>query len=282
VTHPRAGLGHGSFRRLERLVCMEDIIGILIPVTFVAMLIIERVFPARTLPKVRRWLPKGILFFVISAGLNGAIPPVLAAALGGHAPLHLGTLPLWAAVPIGLLASDALSYAVHRLLHNVPFLWRWTHQMHHSAERLDMAGAVYFHPFDTLAQGAAPSLVVLLLGLSPDAAAIVGFMGFFVGMFQHINVRTPQWLGYFIQRPEAHSVHHARGVHAYNYGNLPIWDILLGTFRNPTTFTEPTGFWDGASSQVGAMLLGRDIGDQPAVRTPAAVPATSHRAGRTA
>jgi hypothetical protein len=73
-------------------------------------------------------------------------------------------------------------------------------------------------------------------------------------------VHTPQWLGWIIQRPEAHAVHHARGVHAYNYGNFMLWDILFGTFRNPAGFSGPAGFWDGASSKVGAMLIGRDIG----------------------
>ena len=37
------------------------------------------------------------------------------------------------------------------------------------------------------------------------------------------NVRTPQWLGYLVQRPESHSVHHQRGVHAYNYSDLPLF-----------------------------------------------------------
>jgi hypothetical protein len=26
----------------------------------------------------------------------------------------------------------------------------------------------------------------------------------------HMNIRTPEWLGYFIQRPESHRVHHLR------------------------------------------------------------------------
>jgi hypothetical protein len=85
-------------------------------------------------------------------------------------------------------------------------------------------------------------------------------------MFPHLNVRTPQWLGYFIQRPEAHAVHHTRGVHAYNYGSFPLWDIVLGTFRNPARFpTEAAGFWDGSSRPLGAMLLGRDVSTPPAV-----------------
>ena len=74
-----------------------------------------------------------------------------------------------------------------------------------------------------------------------------------------MNIRTPQWLGYVIQRPEAHGLHHARGIHAYNYGSLGIWDLVFGTFRNPARFDDPTGFWDGASTRMGAMLIGRDI-----------------------
>ena len=43
-------------------------------------------------------------------------------------------------------------------------------------------------------------------------------------------------------------------------GSLAFSDLLFGTWRNPATFpTEPLGFWDGASSRVGAMLLGREV-----------------------
>ena len=59
------------------------------------------------------------------------------------------------------------------------------------------------------------------------------------------------------------AVHHARGIHAYNYGNFPLWDVLFGTFRNPATFPQEAGFWDGASARVGAMLLGRDVSAPP-------------------
>jgi sterol desaturase/sphingolipid hydroxylase (fatty acid hydroxylase superfamily) len=132
--------------------------------------------------------------------------------------------------------------------------------MHHSEERVDMWGANYFHPFDFVLQVTAASLPAVLLGISPDAAALGGYLGFFTGVFPHLNVRTPQWLGYLVQRPEAHAVHHSRGIHAYNYGNFPLWDIVLGTFRNPVAFPEePAGFWDGSSREMAAMLLGRDV-----------------------
>lgn len=252
---------------------METILTLLIPVTFVAMIVVERLFPGRKLPKVRFWLLKGFFFFVVFGVLNTIVPALVAGALAGKTLVNLSSLGIVGGAIVAFLASDLVAYCVHRLLHNVNFVWRWTHQMHHSAERLDAAGAVYFHPFDLVAQIAPPTAAVLLLGVSPDAAALAGFVSFFYAMFQHLNVKTPRWLGYVIQRPEAHAVHHGRGIHAYNYGNFPLWDIALGTFRNPATFDEPTGFWDGASSMMGAMLIGRDVAEPPrasVAATPAA------------
>jgi len=78
-------------------------------------------------------------------------------------------------------------------------------------------------------------------------------------MFQHLNVRTPQWLGYVIQRPESHSGHHERGIHARNYSDLPFWDIVFGTFHNPREFTGECGFYDGGSKKVLPLLFGREI-----------------------
>jgi sterol desaturase/sphingolipid hydroxylase (fatty acid hydroxylase superfamily) len=93
-----------------------------------------------------------------------------------------------------------------------------------------------------------------------------------ISLFQHANVRTPVWLGYIIQRPESHSVHHARGSHAYNYAGLPLWDLVFGTFRNPREFEAEAGFYNGASRRIGAMLAGLDVASRPAGRAQAAVP----------
>ena len=113
-------------------------------------------------------------------------------------------------------------------------MWRWLHQLHHSAPRLDIGGSMMFHPFEmaayTLIQVA---VLVLVLGIDPVAAALVGYVSAFYGLYQHLNVRTPRWLGYLIQRPESHGLHHEKGVHARNYGDLPIWDLLFGTFVEP-------------------------------------------------
>src|SRR6185436_20003257 len=81
----------------------------------------------------------------------------------------------------------------------------------------------------------------------------------FLSIFQHSNLRTPRWLGYIAQRPESHARHHARGIHAGNYSDLPIFDLAFGTFHNPADFAPETGFYDGASARVVEMLAFRDV-----------------------
>jgi sterol desaturase/sphingolipid hydroxylase (fatty acid hydroxylase superfamily) len=242
---------------------MENILGIVIPVSFIVALVLERLFPARPLPKVRGWLWKGLAFFAFTGVVNSLVPALVAKVVGDRAPLHLQGLGVVAGGILGFAVADFVGYWLHRFMHRVPFVWRWTHQMHHSAERMDLAGMSYSHPLDTFLAFALPGLATGLLGLSPEAGALAGFLGYATAVVQHSNVRTPRLLGYLIQRPEQHGLHHERGVHAYNYGTIMVWDLLFGTFRNPAAFPAAYGFWDGASKRMGAMLIGRDVGSQP-------------------
>jgi sterol desaturase/sphingolipid hydroxylase (fatty acid hydroxylase superfamily) len=240
---------------------MESVVGIAIPVSFIVVLVLERLFPGRPLPKVKGWLLKGLLFFSFTAAVNAVVPALVAKVLGGHTPLHLAGLGTVLGGIVGFLAADFVGYWIHRTMHRVPWLWRWTHQMHHSAERMDLAGMSYAHPFDTAIVFTSTGFAAALLGLSPAAGALAGLLGYATAVFQHANVRMPRWFGYILMRPAQHGLHHARGVHSYNFGNFALWDILFGTFRNPADFPEQYGFWDGASSKMGAMLIGRDVSE---------------------
>lgn len=165
----------------------------------------------------------------------------------------------WGTV-VGVLVYELLHYGYHRLAHKSAFLWRLGHQMHHAPESLDAFGALYSHPIDTFFFGTLSSFVFFpLLGLRVEAGILAALFLTFNAMFQHANIKTPRWLGYFVQRPESHGIHHQRGVHAYNYSDLPLWDMVFGTFRNPETFSEEVGFEFGASKKIPALLLGRDV-----------------------
>lgn len=235
------------------------VVGVLIPVTFVVLLFVERWFPARELPRIEGWTKKGVAFFFVTGAVQLFVPAIVALAVARITPFHLATLGLAPCVAVLLVTCEATSYAIHRAMHEVPWLWRWTHQLHHSAERVDVAGALYFHPLDVAVQSAITALPAALFGVSPAAAAITGYVFFFIAVFQHVNVRTPRWLGWIFLRPEQHAMHHERGVHRHNYGNFAFVDLMLGTWKNPAGFVTAAGFYDGASHRVREMLCGKDV-----------------------
>jgi sterol desaturase/sphingolipid hydroxylase (fatty acid hydroxylase superfamily) len=238
-----------------------DLFGLLIPVTFLVMLGIEMLFPARQFPAVRFWRLKGIGFLLMAGILASTVPLLIPADwLAGHRLLDLTSLGVIGGAAVGYLVVSLLSYVWHRSAHTFPIMWRLFHQIHHSPQRMDMAGANLFHPLELTGFILMGTLTTtLVLGLDPVAAALTGYIANFYSYFQHMNVRTPRWLGYIIQRPEAHCIHHQRDVHAWNYGDLPIWDVLLGTFRNPATFAGEVGFDAPATTRLGAMLAFVDV-----------------------
>jgi sterol desaturase/sphingolipid hydroxylase (fatty acid hydroxylase superfamily) len=232
---------------------------------------LEALAPARALPRVAGWRVKGIAAFVAYFFLSSYLPYAWAEYL---APLQLFDLTGLGAVGgtiAGLLVYEAGVYAWHRTMHGSNALWRAFHQMHHSAERLDTYGAFWFSPLDMAGWTALSSLcLTLVVGVTPEAAVYVLYITTFLGVFQHANVRTPRWLGYVVQRPESHSYHHERDVHARNYADLPLFDILFGTFYNPPRFAPATGFYDGASLRLGDMLAWRDVTAPPSPIPPLA------------
>jgi sterol desaturase/sphingolipid hydroxylase (fatty acid hydroxylase superfamily) len=235
----------------------------LIPLTFVALLLVERWFPARELARVEGWTKKGLVFFFVTGGVQTFVPALVTLGIYRITPLHFATLGLAPCVALLLVACEALSYAIHRAMHSLPWLWRWTHQLHHSAERVDVSGSVYFHPLDVAVQSVITALPAAVFGVSPAAAAIAGYVFFFIAVFQHVNVRTPRWLGFVFLRPEQHAMHHERGVHRDNYGNFAFMDLLFRTWKNPAGFITAAGFYDGASARLREMLCGKDVSVHP-------------------
>ena len=219
----------------------------------------EALAPGRDLPRVRGWTARALTAFLVYFLLSSYLPLLWGEALAPLQWFDLSAWPTWAAVAAALLGYEAGAYAWHRSMHRFTPLWRLLHQMHHSSERLDVVSAFWFSPLDMVTWTLLPSLILTIIGVPAKAATITILTVSFLAMLQHANIRTPRWLGYFVQRPEMHVVHHARGVHRYNYADLPLLDILFGTFRNPVGYEHTTGFWDGASSRVVDMLLLRDV-----------------------
>ncbi len=234
---------------------------LLTPALYFVMATVERIRPARAYPPRRGWQWIGAGFLVLSMGIGNALPLLLPLDwMAEHRWIDGTSLGVVGGALVGFVVLELGVYLWHRSAHRFAFMWRGFHQIHHSPRRVDIPGALVFHPLESAAYTLIPLFVtVILLGLDPLAAAITGSLFSFYAFFQHWNLRTPQWLGYFIQRPESHCVHHRTGLHYYNFADLPLWDIVFGTFRNPREFNGECGFEGGRDLRMGAMLAFQDV-----------------------
>lgn len=238
---------------------LMDPISLIVLGIYGALILLEALIPARVLPKVKGWRTRALLVFAIYFFGSSYLPLIWGETLGQFQLFDLAGLNPFVGAAIGVLLFEFFVYVYHRLMHRNHWLWRVFHQMHHSAERVDTFGAFYFSPLDIIGFTFLSSMALILVGLSAEAATYTLYFTMFLATFQHTNIRTPQWMGYFVQRPESHSLHHARGVHQFNYSDLPLFDILFGTFRNPKEFSALNGFYDGASARIPEMLVFKDI-----------------------
>jgi sterol desaturase/sphingolipid hydroxylase (fatty acid hydroxylase superfamily) len=240
------------------LVELADYYSLLFLAPFLAL---ELFWRARRYDAPRGWRRRALAVSLAVFGVSLGAGRVWGALLPQWSLVDGAALGTWAGAAIGILVYELVHYGYHRAAHRWDWLWRLGHQVHHSAESVDAFGAYYLHPLDAVLFTSWAVLVFFpLLGLSPEAGAIASAFLAFNAAFQHANIRTPRWLGYLVQRPESHAVHHGRGIHRYNYSDLPLWDMVFGTFRNPGARETPVsaGFYRGGSARLAAMLAFRE------------------------
>lgn len=220
----------------------------------------EVIAPASGASCDRRWR-------IYAGGLNAANLVVVVSAgflfrswIDGYSLLKLGDrLGVGWGSAAAFLCSSLVAYGYHRAVHRSDRLWRWVHQLHHSPTRIEALTAFYVHPFDALLASLLNALVAyVVLGVHAPAAGLALLYVTLFNLIAHADLRTPRWLGFFVQRPEMHRLHHERGVHASNYG-LPIIDMMFGTWRNPGTVDVECGFPDDKERLIGQMLMLKDV-----------------------
>lgn len=239
---------------------LRDPVSLIILAMYAVLILWEAILPARKLPKVKYWQVKGIGAFFFYFYLSTYLPLWYAEWLPTSQLFNFSGINSITGGVIAVLLYEFGVYVWHRIMHKSNVLWRVFHQMHHSAERLDTYGAFYFSPFDMIGWTLLSTVCFsFIAGLPAQSITIMLLVTNFFSIFQHANIKTPVWLGYIVQRPESHAIHHAKGVHAFNYSDLPLFDILFGTFRNPSKYVDETGFYHGASSRVKDMLLFKEV-----------------------
>jgi sterol desaturase/sphingolipid hydroxylase (fatty acid hydroxylase superfamily) len=239
---------------------LQDPISLALIAIFAALILLEKLMPGQQQKTIKNWVPKTLLFFVAYFYLSTYLPLVWDKYLLPYQLVNLQNINPLISTLIAVFVFEILIYFWHRALHRNDFLWRTFHQLHHSAERVDAFGAFYFSPLDMIGFTFLGSLsLTLFVGISPQAITWYLYITMLLTIFPHTSIKTPCWLGYIIQRPESHCVHHQKGVHAYNYSDLPIFDILFGTFKNPKSFSNEFGFYEGSSYKMKEILLCKDV-----------------------
>lgn len=233
----------------------------LIVSVFAFCFVLERCVPGWRLPHVRGWPLRVLAINAVQLGV------VLLAGVSwerwaaSSSMLHLSpTLSPLAGGALAYFVATFVFYWWHRWRHEHPLLWRCFHQIHHSPQRLEVITSFYKHPCEMVVNSIIGSvLVYACLGLSPAAGAVYTAFTALGEFFYHTNVRTPRWVGLVFQRPEMHRIHHQHGRHRNNYGDIPWWDMLFGTYENPARWDDACGFDADKERRLARMLACEDL-----------------------
>ncbi|MEZ5606688.1 MAG: sterol desaturase family protein [Burkholderiaceae bacterium] len=261
-----------------------------------AVLFLESLAPlhAAGVP-LRRWSRNGALS-VLAVGTTLAAPLLFWAVMGplglkphGGGLTHWG-VPVWGQWVLTFLLMDGLAYALHRLSHAVPWLWR-LHAVHHSDVELDATTTHRHHPLENLFV----ALVTLpaLVALAPPVLAVLAYslVALAVSTLSHGNLRLPALLDRSLRglvvTPAYHRVHHSahQPQTDSNYATvLPLFDHL---FRSATVVPADGGRAltmglerrrEERSQSLGALLWAPFEAPAAASAEPAPTPAAKGRA----
>jgi sterol desaturase/sphingolipid hydroxylase (fatty acid hydroxylase superfamily) len=248
-----AGAAWGTAVLLARGWNEGAVLGLMGTVVFAIVWALEQVVPYRpdwNPSDGQRWHDIGHTLF--GTYLGGKLGNLATFWLGGMAAAwiadHTGGglwpsgLPLVVQVVLVFALADLGRYVQHRLMHEIPFLWKF-HVLHHSTDVLTVFKTSRNHIVERLFQQLFLFGPMLALGAGSDAILPFIVANSYLGVFDHSNVDFRLGpLEYVIMGPIAHRLHHSRDLREgnTNYGTaLLIWDWLFGTYTNPVARSRP-------------------------------------------
>ncbi|MDH5657535.1 MAG: sterol desaturase family protein [Spirochaetia bacterium] len=225
------------------------------------LMALERMIPDQKLPHVPGWwirviLINGIqLFAVLAGGMTWDL------YFKKYSIFHLEDFfGKFFSVFSAYLFITFIFYWWHRIRHDCYPLWLLFHQFHHSPSRIETITSFYKHPLEMTVNSIFTGAVVyMLFGLEPLSGAWVTAVTGIGEFIYHMNIKTPRLMGYVFQRPEMHRIHHERSRHYNNFSDLPLWDMLFGTFKNPNSYEGLCGFRPEREKQSVGMLLFKNV-----------------------
>jgi sterol desaturase/sphingolipid hydroxylase (fatty acid hydroxylase superfamily) len=202
-------------------------------------------------PTAIRWLNNTGIFVVSATLLYAAFPFLIIPfslvvqqrdwGLLNHFDISGASITL-----ISIVIVDFFRYIEHRLLHDVPLLWR-LHRMHHADPDFDVTTTLRAHPLEVVFSTSFRMMIIAVFGLPVVAVVLAELIIIATNLFIHANMRLPlaveRWLRLLIVTPDFHRVHHSTMMqdNRSNFANiLSSWDYLFSTYKE-----EPVGGHEG-------------------------------------
>jgi len=175
---------------------------------FAGCFALERMVPGWPLPRVRTWPFRVVLVNLVQLGVVLMAGVTWERWFSSASLFHLREhLSPSAGGMLAYFIATFIFYWWHRWRHRSDTLWRLFHQIHHSAQRIEVITSFYKHPLEMVVNSIIGSVLVYsVMGLSLKGGAIYTACTALGEFFYHTNVKTPRWVGYIFQRPEMHRI----------------------------------------------------------------------------
>jgi len=155
--------------------------------------------------------------------------------------IKVHSFPVWGQLLILFVLRDFIQFNVHRLLHQVPWLWEF-HKVHHSVEEMGFAAHLRYHWMETVVYRTIEYLPLAMIGFGIQDFFLVHLFALSIGHFNHSNFNLNLGLlKYLFNNPQMHIWHHAKTLpekraRGVNFGmSLSLWDYLFRTNYIPHT-----------------------------------------------
>ena len=141
-----------------------------------------------------------------------------------------------------LLVFDLVGYLYHRVLHRYDWMFAF-HSLHHDTNNMHVLKSNRLHVGEEVVNFMIVVPGLILAGCPPGVMIWLGMWEVFEGNLSHSNVdqKFPHWFHYLVRTIDVHYIHHSADGRQMNsnFGGLPIWDIVFGTYLHPSKTQVP-------------------------------------------
>ncbi len=149
--------------------------------------------------------------------------------------INIAHLPFWSKILVIFVMRDFMQWAIHRLLHNVGWMWEF-HKVHHSTKEMGFAALLRYHWMENVIYRSLEYIPLAMVGVGLTDFFIVHIFTLVTGQLGHANLKINLGpLKYLLNGPQMHLLHHAKHLptshpYGFNYGiTLSIWDFIFKT-----------------------------------------------------